>query len=194
MELQAKLEQLRKTVLDDAYVRREQRKETLQAEKAVYIKEMQDTVIGDTGRYIAAEERKLERQAKRDRSAWEFDKMRRLRRCRVEIEEQVIAELKERLIAFTKSAEYRPYLEKTLRAEELSVFSEGSVVLLGPDGADVQAVLAALRPDLRFEQDPSIELGGFRIRDERRQIMADRTLDKRVEEAGHAFLEETRLK
>lgn len=193
MELQAKLEQLRKTVLNDAQTHREERLEALKSEKAKYIKEMQEAVISDTGRYIAAEERKLERQAKKERSAWEFEEMKQLRKKRLEIEEKVMGELKESLLAFAHSAEYQAWLQAQLKKVDLSAFSDQTVALCRTEPGVEEELLKAVKPDIRLECDPVIEIGGVRLKDEKRRVMVDLTLDERMVEARHTFLKVAQL-
>ncbi len=194
MDAQAKLEQLRKDVLKEAYARREARLNELKREKAKYIKEMQEEVLSGTRKYIADEERNLERLAKRERSAWEFDAMKRLRLRRLEIEEQVMAELKERLLAFVRSEDYEGYLREKLRQTDLSPFTKKTVALCGTDYEREMRVLKEFLPAIQMVQDDTVEIGGFRLRDEERQIMADFTLDKKLEEARREFLNVAQLK
>lgn len=193
MELQAKLEQLRKTVLDDAQIRREERLEALKSEKAKYIKEMQEEVLSDTGRYIATEERKLERTAKKERSAWEFEEMKQLRKKRLEIEEKVMGELKENLLAFVRSSAYKEWLQAQLQKVDLAAFSEQTVALCATEHLIEEQLLKAVKPEIRLECDPDIEIGGIRLKDEKRRVMVDLTLDERMEEARHTFLKVAQL-
>lgn len=194
MELQAKLDQLHKTVLDDSFVQRDQRMRELKEEKAKYIKEIQEAVLASTNQYIAAEERKLEKEVKRERSALEFEQMKRLRLKRLELEEQCIAELRERLCAFTCSPDYADYLRDALKEIDLTAFSAGTIALCGENDETVQQVLREAGKDVAFKIDPAIEIGGFCLKDTERRLMLDLTLDKKLEEARHAFLSVAGLK
>ena len=194
MELDAKLEQLRETILNDAYRQRDQRLRELKSEKGSYIKEMQEKVLASTNQYLTQEEQTLEKEAKRELASWEFDWMKQLRKARLEIEEKVMGELKERLIAFTRSEAFAPYLRNLLERAELSVFSSGAVALCGAHAAVEEQVLREAIPDISIEKDPAIEIGGFRLKNEKRRVMIDLTLDTRLEEARHAFLSVAKLK
>ncbi len=194
MDAQAKLALLREEVLKEAYARRDARLEELKNEKAIYIKEMQEEVISGTRKYIADEERKLERLAKRERSAWEFEAMKQLRLRRLEIEERVLSELRERLTAFAHSADYESYLRELLEKTDLSVFSEETVALCAVEHEADERILKSLLPAVRMVQDETVEIGGFRLRDEKRRIMADFTLDKKLDEARREFLNVAQLK
>ena len=194
MELDAKLEQLRETILNDAYRQRDQRLRDLKSEKGSYIKEMQEKVLASTNQYLTQEEQTLEKEAKRELASWEFDRMKQLRKARLDIEEKVMGELKERLIAFTRSEAFAPYLRNLLERAELSVFSSGAVALCGAHAAVEEQVLREAIPDISIEKDPAIEIGGFRLKNEKRRVMIDLTLDTRLEEARHAFLSVAKLK
>ena len=190
MELQAKLDQLRKTVLDDSFVQRDQRMQELKEEKAKYIKEIQVAVLTSTNQYIAAEERKLEKEVKRERSALEFEQMKRLRLKRLELEAQCIAELRARLQAFTRSPAYADYLRSALKEIDLTAFSKATVALCAEGDETAPKVLEGFscRPDA------AIGIGGFCLKDPERRLMLDLTLDKKLEEARHAFLTVAGLK
>ena len=105
-----------------------------------------------------------------------------------------MGELKERLIAFTRSEAFAPYLRNLLERAELSVFSSGAVALCGAHAAVEEQVLREAIPDISIEKDPAIEIGGFRLKNEKRRVMIDLTLDTRLEEARHAFLSVAKLK
>lgn len=190
MELQAKLDQLRKTVLDDSFVQRDRRMQELKEEKAKYIKEIQVAVLTSTNQYIAAEERKLEKEVKRERSALEFEHMKQLRLKRLELEARCMAELREKLLAFTRSPDYADHLRAALKEVDLTAFSQKTVALCAQGDKTVPQVLEGIP----CREDPAVQVGGFCLKDPERRLMLDLTLDKKLEEARHAFLTVAGLK
>lgn len=74
---------------------------------------------------------------------------------------QLFAELREKLIAFTASADYAPWLEKLLAAQQPEA---GAVILLREKDLDLQARLAeSVDAACTFRADRSIVLGGLSV-------------------------------
>lgn len=160
-----------------AYLRSEQKKAEQQAKKEIAGADL-------TANY------KLTEQMNADLSAAEKAEVLTLLRKRSEIAEEVFAEAKARIAAFTKSEGYPDLLQRSAKqiAERLG---SACVLFLRPED---EAFFPALRPLCAgIETDRSILLGGIRAEAKDRGLIADDTLDARLAQQREAFYESSGL-
>ncbi len=194
MELNEKLEQLHEIILQDAFAQRDQKLNQLKQEKEDYLKRVREEIQADTARYLSEGTKKMEQEYKREKAAWEFERNCKILKKRLEIEEQVMAELRQKILVLTHAPEYEEHLNRLLDTVKSFGFSGETVALCGEKASVEKKVLQTRLPDVAFETDSTIEVGGFRLKDEKRQVMLDLTLDKRLEEARHLVFQVANLK
>ena len=163
----------------------------------------------ETSSYLRTELRKAEAQAKQeigaaqftlqdrlteqmnaDLSAAEKAETRSLLRRRAEITEEVFAEARKRIEAFTESEAYAAFLKASaerIRAE----IGEGAVFSLRPADEKYFDALKDYCSELRT--DKTILLGGVRAENRNTGLTADDTLDQRLQRQKELFYETSGL-
>ena len=150
----------------------------LKRESYTFMQKRSSAIREDIGREIA--EKQLE-----GRKA--------LFRRRTEITDDVFNKTALKLTAFTQTPEYKDFLIRS--AKKLSELFNGGVVLYVRP-ADVklaQAAAGGIFSDINVQEDNSIAIGGFKASDKDGKIIADDTLDIRLESKRGWFAENSGL-
>ena len=150
----------------------------LKRESYTFMQKRSSAIREDVGREIA--EKQLE-----GRKA--------LFRRRTEITEDVFSKAALRLTAFTQTPEYKDFLVRS--AKKLSELFKNDVVLYARP-ADVklaQTVACGVFSDYEIKEDNSISIGGFKASDKDGKIIADDTLDIRLDSQRSWFAENSGL-
>lgn len=113
---------------------------------------------------------------------------------RQEICDEVFAKAKQKLIDFTGSADYEAYLKKS--AEEIKEMFGNTTVSVSLSEKDMRCVdtVRAILPDADFKADNSIRIGGLKAYSRGDGILADNTLDTKLEDQREWFIENSGLK
>lgn len=125
----------------------------------------------------------------REISALEEASRKRLTERRAELEKQVFDRVRTRITAFTETPEYRDMLKKSAEQAAAAVGGRGlTVYLREADMPLAETLCADLPKDTQFVCDATISLGGVKVRAGETGLLADDTLDARLEQQKTRFL------
>lgn len=116
-------------------------------------------------------------------------------KLRDEMTKKVFEKAKEKLVAFSATPEYKDLLLK-LAKEITSVFENNSCVisLKSDDMKYCDGIKALFSGEVKFKEDSNIVIGGIRGYCKEMNIVADNTLDSKLDEQKSKFVEEANLK
>lgn len=160
-------------------------------------KEESARIRQETDSYVAQELEKARKRAHEDLKAFKKNEIDRLNEeantgfseleaketkklldRRSEITNDIFDKAKERLILFTESADYVDFLKRSID-EIKSTLGEDTVIILKPDDKKYEAELSGLCNGIRYN--PTIEIGGCKAENVKNHMVADDTLDTRLE-------------
>ncbi len=183
----------RETVLRDAAAERKERsaalaarrKDALRRAKKDAAKEMRDRVTAQTAEIRSGVNRAL--VAKR------FEAKKTLLRRRMEIRDDIAAAVRARIHDFTETPEYIDGLKRMIKSANLDMLSEKVTVFLPERDHGERALTERYLPEATFEIDKKIVLGGCKVKDRKKEIVLDFTIDRGFETAMEKFLEISKL-
>lgn len=137
---------------------------------------------------IDEQKRKLRLAANRCFAIEDSAQKRTLAQKRMEMQAGVFAIAREKLCAFVSGNGYEPFLLKS--AQTLAKAVEGDAVLLvrEQDMPLAQKLAQAFGRPCTVQADPSIQIGGCRLKCEKQGLLADDTLDERLRGQREWFL------
>lgn len=138
----------------------------------------------DKSAYLEGELKELRSYAAMKSSRDKLDVKKKLIELRSHYADQLFAEVREKVLAFSHSAEYRNYLEKALSTQKIS--QNGYFEVRKEDVELMQSVLkkAGLSNEVRTVYMP---LGGFHYVDEENRFEYSCSLDEKCDEAFEWF-------
>lgn len=138
--------------------------------------------LADSTALIDKEHASLQKQVRLEMSRREFSARRHLLEQRQEMTETLFGEAREKLVAFTDSDRYLPFLRASVDAIKAQA-SANTVYYFADRDEKRAAEIKALLPDgARAEFTASIAIGGVSAYDAERDVFLDDTLDTRLEE------------
>lgn len=161
-EILSDAETKRRTIIEDANAR--------SAETAE--KYYSDNIKKVSGKYLK-EASKLELDSKKD-----------VLRHREELTDKVFAAVAERLGEYRRSADYAVHIKKLIADCSPEA---GDSVYLSPDDIKLTDLLKKDFPDVQFESDEHIRLGGVSVFSKKGGTIADKTFDAAVSELRRDF-------
>ena len=147
----------------------------------------------EKARAIAHEQVKTFRKSEIDRlneennagfSELEAEETKKLLDRRTQITDEVFEKAVNKLKQFTESAEYPDFLKRSI-TEIKAQLGEDAVIILRPEDEKYGAELSDLCAEIKY--DPSISLGGCRAENLSAGIIADDTLEARLQEEKSRF-------
>ncbi len=117
------------------------------------------------------------------------EKRSKLTAKRAEITEKVFAQACDKLKAFTQNEAYEDFLKKSA-AEFAKAFPDGEVVIYVKQGDEkfADAIIEAFGRECSVETDENIVIGGCRCKAQNGALVADDTLETRLESQKEWFL------
>lgn len=97
---------------------------------------------------------------------------------RTQITNDIFSRAETKLIEFTKSGKYLDFLKASIAAIETAI-GDDSVILLKPDDKKFEAELKGLCKEIKY--DATIKIGGCKAENIDNRLIADDTLDTRLE-------------
>lgn len=161
-EILSDAETKRRTIIEDANAR--------SAETAE--KYYSDNIKKVSGKYLK-EASKLELDAKKE-----------VLKHREELTDKVFAAVSEKIVGYRKSADYVVHIKKLIADCSPEA---GDTVYLSPDDTKLTDVLKKDFPDVLFETDEHIKLGGASVFSKKGGTIADKTFDAAVSELRRDF-------
>ena len=139
--------------------------------------------------------RSAEMQSKVNRSlvAKRFEAKKALLLRRMEIRDEVAQTVRTRILDFTQSEEYIEGLKRMIKSINLGMLSDKVTVFLPEHDHGEKALMERYLPNAAFEIDKKITLGGCKVKDRKKEILLDMTIDRGFEDAMERFLEISKL-
>jgi V/A-type H+-transporting ATPase subunit E len=171
----------------------EQRKKIETEIDAYKQKELEDAeseVLLESYRLIQREMAQMRNGIAREMAQREMEARRGLLIKRDEISKKVFERAAEKLAEFSQSAGYPAFLEKSARSLKEAVHGPGTVLLLGEkDKKYEDLVRKAFGEECPVQTDATIRLGGIRAVNSGSGVLADDSLDTRLESQREWFEE-----
>ncbi len=186
-----KLDKFKQIVLAQAAAERDALEKEIAEEREKRITEAEARIKRETEAATLARANVISGESGREISRRVLDIKRTIASHREEMSKTVFAEVREKLIAFTKTDEYLPHLKK-LYAEAVEALGNpyDSVVYLRPQDMDYARELNAVLPG-RFVQfrEGDFVLGGLIVDCESKLLRADQSYDTALNDLDGHFAE-----
>lgn len=130
---------------------------------------------------------KIQAKAKMTVATYHLKKRSDIYAKRLAYQNMIFDDAREQLCTFAKSDKYKGFIEKSAEAISHRVSDNPTVLIAEADSA-IKATVSKYIGTAAFEIDPTIEIGGLRVKDEKSGIMIDDTLDTRLSEQKDWFL------
>lgn len=160
--------------------------------KEEHISEYKKQSDSKTDAYIQYETNRLLTTANKSISEYEASSRASLTALRSELADKVFCKVREKISEFTKSDGYFDFLKASLENAEKQLNGCGFVFLSPADMKYAQKLSAFTKA--QFKEDSSIVLGGIKACDSGERVMADDTLDMRLETQKSVFSQKADLK
>ena len=183
----------RDAVLRDAAAERKERSAAIAARRKDALRHAKKDAAKQARDLVAKQTADIRSEVNRALVAKRFEAKKTLLRRRMEIRDEVTASVTARIRAFTETPEYIEGLKRMIRSADLDMLSDKVTVFLPAKDPGVRALMESYLPDAAFEIDKNIRLGGCRIRDRKKEIVLDFTIDTGFETAMERFLEISKL-
>ncbi|HIR53297.1 MAG TPA: V-type ATP synthase subunit E [Candidatus Onthovicinus excrementipullorum] len=142
---------------------------------------------------VGARKNRLEIEANRKFAAAHNSAKRALSCRRMEMEKEVFNRARKALCAFTASPDYLPFLKKSIVAMAAVITGDAVVLVREQDLPLAQELKTAFGRACEVEADPTVEIGGCRVRDLSNGLLADDTLEARLAAQREWFLTHAKL-
>lgn len=113
---------------------------------------------------------------------------------RNEIVEKVFSDAEQKLLAYTQTQDYIDYLKKSVQEMSALFNNNGCVIYVKENDTDKADIIKAIIPDCEIKSDNSIILGGIKGYCEKMSVVADDTLDTKLDDQRVWFAENSGLK
>ena len=115
-------------------------------------------------------------------------------RERQALADKVFAQAREKLTAFTKTADYADFLRRSLEEIKAHCGTAQCVVSIAPSDEEKRSLIESVLPDAQIAVDQHILIGGIKANCPALGILMDDTLDARLEEQREWFIENCGMK
>lgn len=174
-----------------AYAQEQSRRihDEVEAFKAERLKQAEQQVLQESYNLIHQEREDVNNQLKKEFSQREFTRRGELIRRRQEITDAVFDEVRQRLQAYTATPAYAESLRASLEKMQKILPAQGTVYYLCEQDRKLEDSLRDLCPEgSRFDYVEDIRLGGIRGMNAQAGILADDTLDTKMEQQHDWFV------
>ncbi len=176
-----------------AQEQRDQIHREVEAFKSERLHKVEQDVLREAYQLVQKERAELRDELSREMSGRYREARAGLLTRRQEMTKEVFEAAWEKLRAFTESPDYPAWLEKALDELLTALPVTSSVFFLCPRDEAWLPRLQSRCPDARFETDASIMLGGIRGENAEKGLVADNTLDEKLQCQHEWFVETSGL-
>lgn len=141
---------------------------------------------------IEAAKHKIQTNTKMCISEYNLQKKKEIYSQRKEYQNSVFESAKKELIEFTKSDNYKVFLEKSINNLSDKV-GKNTIVFCSADDKKFEDLIKNAFPDSNIEIDTTIQIGGIKIKDNDKSIIIDDTLDTRLSEQNEWFISNAKM-
>ena len=185
---QEKVRQLEESILEEAKAAAALKEEEAQKLHSQAMEKAENEILREIYGKIQAQVAQIEAASTKETVNFELAQKRELLEMRRQLQEQVFAAVRERLVRFTKTEEYAAYLKDTCGRLAQQYDDEASVLAVRPqDAALVQGLLGLFHRVRQVRQDAAISLGGIRLENAAKNYLVDETLDFSLQEQRDWF-------
>lgn len=191
-----KLERFAKAVNDEVDSQIEEILKQADVSRNEIIEKANDESLYEAYDKIKEEIKKITNKYVKIVSKAELDTKREILLYREKIANQVIDNVKNKLVEFTSSKEYGDYLIKLVK-EEITDETKAEDIIVYVSDKDIvykNDIQKAVSSDLRIEKKSSIKIGGVCVYFEKDSVIKDKTLDTALEEQKGQFNNSSRLR
>lgn len=191
-----KLERFAKAVNDEVDSQIEEILKQADVSRNEIIEKANDESLYEAYDKIKEEIKKITNKYVKIVSKAELDTKREILLYREKIANQVIDNVKNKLVEFTSSKEYGDYLIKLVK-EEITDETKAEDIIVYVSDKDIvykNDIQKAVSSDLRIENKSSIKIGGVCVYFEKDSVIKDKTLDTALEEQKGQFNNSSRLR
>ncbi|MCR4593488.1 MAG: V-type ATP synthase subunit E [Clostridiales bacterium] len=135
-----------------------------------------------------AEKNRIASRVNNQITSYEAEKQTSVLKIKNDYVDDIFAELKEKILAFTKTSDYSAFLEKSALGLK-SIVGDNAEYYLRPEDMHYAPELEKALGKASFSEDANIKLGGLAATDAKGLIRADDTLDCRIREERSHFHE-----
>lgn len=191
-----KLERFAKAVNDEVDAQIEEILKQADVSRNEIIEKANDESLYEAYDKIKEEIKKITNKYVKIVSKAELDTKREILLYREKIANQIIDNVKNKLVEFTSSKEYGDYLIKLVK-EEITDETKAEDIIVYVSDKDIvykNDIQKAVSSDLRIEKKSSIKIGGVCVYFEKDSVIKDKTLDTALEEQKGQFNNSSRLR
>lgn len=184
-----KLERFAKAVNDEVDSQIEEILKQADVSRNEIIEKANDESLYEAYDKIKEEIKKITNKYVKIVSKAELDTKREILLYREKIANQIIDNVKNKLVEFTSSKEYGDYLIKLVK-EEITNETKAEDIIVYVSDKDIiykNEIQKAVASDLRIENKSSIKIGGVCVYFEKDSVIKDKTLDTALEEQKGQF-------
>ena len=175
----------------------EQQKAKIEEETKKYIayelEKVENSALHESYDYIKHEVAKIREESGRNLSLQLSEQSKVLNFRRNEICDIIFSAVTEKLYSFTTSNEYKEFLQKSAALCAKAFSGKNLIVFLRPADQVFTDIIEQAIGKCEFKQDSTILLGGIKMSDESGAILADDTLDSRLELKREWFIRNSGL-
>ena len=124
----------------------------------------------------------------------QLDLRNELFRERQSLADKVFEKAKDKLLAFTKTADYTRFLERSLNEIKANCGTAQCVIAIAPSDEEKHSLIESMLPDAQITVDQHILIGGIKANCPDLGILMDDTLDTRLEQQRGWFIETCGMK
>jgi vacuolar-type H+-ATPase subunit E/Vma4 len=144
--------------------------------------------------YVEIKKEQIDSEFKKELSQLKFDAKKLLIKKNTELGEEVYAETKIRLKDFGHTPDYNRYvLEAVEQIEHKNQFEDGKLFIKPSDQKLAKEMVKILGIDCEIVVDESIELGGFKLMNNKGTVLIDHTLEEKLSEKHNYFIQNCNL-
>lgn len=175
-------------IFDYAKIQSEKILQEVREKQQEELKNIQKAIREETAEYTKTHLEKINSKILREIAHREQDVKREILKLRQEITEKVFAEACQRLLDFTETEEYLPFLLKQVEKVK-SLFQTDDVVFVmrKADEGFQPAIRESFGKPCTFQIDTNIHIGGLRVKSDSLGKMVDQSLDSLLKDQEEWF-------
>jgi len=176
----------------------EEQRQAIEAEisrlKETRLAEAESAVLRESFYLIQKEMVEMRHRITREMALRETEAHRNLLKRRQEITDEIFFRVKQNLIAFTESPEYTAFLVSHAKEVAAAFTTPGITIhMRAKDQTHFDLIQKTIGQPCLFEEDPSIQLGGFLAENKKQGLMVDATIDTLLAESYDWFEQNAEL-
>jgi vacuolar-type H+-ATPase subunit E/Vma4 len=157
-----------------------------EAEREKIISEAEEEAENAATKLYDTSIKRIQNKFTRETSQQEFSGKKTILRHREELTEKLFAQVEEKLAALRNSPEYIDIIVKKMLVTPIE---NGAEILLSPDDMKyVDTLKKAVKNEVQFKAEESIEKGGFSVFNKAAGTIIDKTFDSALDEQKQAFI------